>query len=251
MQLKNIQQSFLDAICEPDKVESLSGFLSQEDDVNIADRVAVYRNNLFGSLRSVLEETYPLCCKLVGEEAFKVVAWNFVEKYLPQHGCLIFYGAEFPEHISSYPPLMEAAPYLRDMAQYEWNCHESYYAIEQDKLGAEDIAKLGEEQFAGYSLSLCCSTKTIHSHYPLKKIASYVKKEPDELLTYDEGNYYFIIYRDDEVLVEEIDELYYRALELLPASPEDLTTLFLNQKAETQFEQFIHYLFQKQLTITT
>ena len=114
-QLLEFQQTFRDCILNRD----MSALLPNVVDCKkfpINDRLQVYTNNVFSSLRQVLEEIFSRVRKLVGEECFKSLAYEFIAKYPPSSGCLAEYGARFPQFLKEFQPLVDY-PYLADVAQ--------------------------------------------------------------------------------------------------------------------------------------
>ena len=82
--------------------------------------IQVYRNNFIISLSEVLEATYPCCKAVVGEECFAQIARQHVLIQPLGEGNVTDYGDGFSDTINTQPALVEAVPYLADLARLEW-----------------------------------------------------------------------------------------------------------------------------------
>lgn len=85
----------------------------------IQRRLAAYRNNLFGNLRSAIKASYPVVQRIVGEAFFREAARQYILAYPSLTGDLNDYGEQFSTFIASYPHAVEL-PYLADVARLEW-----------------------------------------------------------------------------------------------------------------------------------
>ncbi|WKY58045.1 DNA-binding domain-containing protein [Vibrio sp. SNU_ST1] len=83
-------------------------------------RIQIYRDNFVISLSEVLAATYPLTEMLVGEECFQQMARQHVLSYPSTSGDVSGYGEHFEQTIQAFPAVIEAAPYLAEVALYEW-----------------------------------------------------------------------------------------------------------------------------------
>lgn len=83
-------------------------------------RIQIYRNNFIISLSEVLEATYPMVFALVGEECFQQVARQHVLTNPLLEGDVSAYGQGFDSTITQFSLVIEAAPYLPEVARFEW-----------------------------------------------------------------------------------------------------------------------------------
>src|SRR5687768_16032631 len=93
------------------------------------ERLQVYRNNVFISLRQALADVYPVVQRLVGEEFFNQLARRFVREHPSRSGNLHDFGREFAGFLATLPDLTEL-PYLPDVAALEWALHEVFHEAE-------------------------------------------------------------------------------------------------------------------------
>src|SRR4029453_14611961 len=78
-------------------------------------RFGVYRNNVYAGLIDVLAGRFPVVARLVGEEFFRAMARDYVEREPPSSAVLLRYGAGFADFIAGFPQAA-TVPYLADMA---------------------------------------------------------------------------------------------------------------------------------------
>ena len=116
--LAEIQQAFGDALRYQGD-DSLCQVVS--DHFSDSQRLQIYRNNFVIGVSDVLAATYPLAQALVGEECFAQLARHHVLSTPPQSGDITEYGEGFDEVVKHFPAVVEAAPYLGNMIQYEWH----------------------------------------------------------------------------------------------------------------------------------
>ena len=83
-------------------------------------RIQIYRNNFIISLSDVLAASYPMVQALVGEECFTQLARHHVLSKPLLNGDVIAYGEGFDTSIACFPAVLESAPYLPEVARYEW-----------------------------------------------------------------------------------------------------------------------------------
>ncbi len=79
----------------------------------------VHRNTVLGALANALRLGFPAVDKLVGEAFFDRMAVEFARAQPPRAPQLDEYGRGFADFIDGFPGT-EALPYLRELAQFEW-----------------------------------------------------------------------------------------------------------------------------------
>lgn len=81
-------------------------------------RLAVYRNNVVGSLIDALADAFPVAQQLVGVAFFRAMAGVFARQAPPRSRILAHYGEGFAEFIEGFEPA-RSVPYLADVARLE------------------------------------------------------------------------------------------------------------------------------------
>ncbi|MFI5347649.1 MAG: putative DNA-binding domain-containing protein [Elusimicrobiota bacterium] len=91
-----------------------------------AESVAVYRDGYPARLSEALGETYEGCWRVLGDESFLAAAKDFIARTPSSSYNLSDYGAGFPEFLESRPDA-EDAPFIGDLARYEWTFKELFH----------------------------------------------------------------------------------------------------------------------------
>ncbi len=143
--------------------------LVMADGLTAAARLEIHRNNTVLSLRDALEETFPVVCRLVGEEFFGFAARQFVRTRPPLEARLSAYGAGFADFLESFEPARSLA-YLPDTARLEWAVNQAFHAADATPLDPATLARLSPEQSAGLRFEMHTSCLLLDSPYPVLRI---------------------------------------------------------------------------------
>jgi len=95
----------------------------------------VHRNTVLGALANALRQSFVAVDRLVGEAFFDRMAVEFARARPPRAPQLDEYGAGFPDFIAAFPGT-EALPYLKELAQFEWQ----FAALARCRVAAESAA---------------------------------------------------------------------------------------------------------------
>ena len=138
--LAEVQQEFTRALkyeSDGERCDIVSDHFSD------TQRIQIYRNNFIISLSEVMSATYPMVEALVGEECFTQLARQYVLS-TPLHSADVSeYGEGFSETIQLFPSVVEAAPYLSEVARFEWCCDQTFRSA-QCELTLKTIQPLAE-----------------------------------------------------------------------------------------------------------
>lgn len=94
---------------------------------------SVYRNNVFSSLITALEEIFPVCCALMGKEAFVAVSQAYIRQHPPTSPVLSEYGHLFGDFLQHCSELRDY-PYLTEVATLEYRLLQLTYQAETNAL---------------------------------------------------------------------------------------------------------------------
>ncbi|NOI68181.1 DNA-binding domain-containing protein [Vibrio sp. 99-8-1] len=115
--LSQLQSQFSDALHYQAKGEQCH---IVSDHFSADERMQIYRNNFVMSLTDVLMAGYPITAALVGEECFNGLARLHILKHAPKEADVSLYGVDFFKTISDTSAVIDAVPYLADIALFEW-----------------------------------------------------------------------------------------------------------------------------------
>jgi hypothetical protein len=215
MRLPDLQKAFAKSVLyEPD-----AALLAAIDDEGsgACSRLAVYRNNVFGSLLQALKTSFPYTVKLVGEDYFRRLARGYVQQTPPQSGILDEYGFDFPDYLSTVENLQPLA-YIRDFTRFEWLLGESLNARNDQSLNPQSLIAQDEATVSESCLPLRGMVRLMASRHPLDTIWRFCQAAThDSTLQLTQGPQYFLIYRHDclDIWFERISEAEFAALKAL------------------------------------
>ena len=212
--LKKLQQDFVKYIYDNKKTDILSQIV--QSDIDVAQRVFIYQNNILSNLQDVLGSVYEVCKKLVGEKYFRKIARQFIDQHKSKSGNLDDYGAEFPEFIKQKESDHKLV-YLSQLASLEWQFHQAYFDDIAPEIKLETLQKIPQEDYFNLSFTLSPSAKLINSQFPLYKIwiSNIGSNDQEKIdLTKEKGEF-LLIYKLFEVALEKIDEIDYLFLKLI------------------------------------
>jgi hypothetical protein len=184
MSLLNMQMEFAQAILsdhQPTEVQPGAYFL-------------IYRQNREATLRATLGKIFPLIEKLVGEKYFTFLAKQYMQQYPSRTSNLQHYG----EHLSRFLTQQEALkllPYLTEVAQFEWACHQLRFAAEPPLSDFSYLETLAQQDHAAIKLNLHPASVLLQCYYPLLDIIELCSGERTGDVNLASGGLYLLILR--------------------------------------------------------
>lgn len=122
-------------------------------------RLAVYRNNVVGSLIDAVADTSPVVQQLVGDAFFRAMAAHLVREHPPRSRVLAHCGGEFTDFIARFEPARSVA-YMADVARLEWARVVAYHAADVAPLTAEAVGAALSDDAHAAELRLECQPST-------------------------------------------------------------------------------------------
>lgn len=164
MRLKIFEQSLTDYIFSEAGTGELSSVIKAYPADELNARLAIYKNNVYASLLSVISDLYPAVVRTVGDNFFKASARIYLSQRPPRSANLIMLGHDFPEFLDTFAPA-ESLPYLPDVARIDLACHQAYHAEDAEPLSARDFAGLDINVLSRCGLNIHPSARLINSRY--------------------------------------------------------------------------------------
>lgn len=103
------------------------------------EAVEVYRRGYPARLTEALGETFEGCWRVLGDGAFFAAAKDYIARNPSRSHNLSDYGLAFPEFLESRADA-EEAPFLGDLARFEWTFKELFHARPHEGLSAAVLA---------------------------------------------------------------------------------------------------------------
>ena len=133
------------------------------------DRLALYRGNVQVNARKALANAYSICARLVGDEFFDGLAFEYATREPSTCGDLNEYGARFSAFLESFAPIAQV-PYLPDVAQLEWCVHRAHYAADAPALDIAPLAAVPADRFDALPVTLHPACALVESRWPLSQL---------------------------------------------------------------------------------
>ncbi|MEZ8143626.1 DUF2063 domain-containing protein [Enterovibrio norvegicus FF-33] len=164
--LASLQRQFSDALhYQPHQLPVAQGVTAPDA------LLQVYRNNFVMTLTECLGVAYPVVNALVGEECFAAIARQHVLTTPMNNACADRYGEGFDKTMTSLPNIIEAVPYLADIATLEWHIQTvSQATITKMPFPVEALALVTPEDFGNIQLQVSPTAKVMQSHFAICSI---------------------------------------------------------------------------------
>jgi len=115
--------------------------------IDAAIRMDVYRNAYRERLHETLRNDYPVLLRLMGAEAFAVLAYACIDAHRARSPNIRWYGAHLPAVAASLAPWRDDAT-LADMAHFEWAIGLAFDAADTPSLAVPDLAQVPAQDWA-------------------------------------------------------------------------------------------------------
>lgn len=190
--LPELQQQVLGALhprsADAAAIEAALALLRHSRGPTPAQRLQIYRHNLFESLAGALAAVYPVVAQLVGDDYFRQLARSFIAQHPLRAGNLHRFGAELAPWLREHRSAAEL-PYLADVAALEWAWHEVYHEDDGEPLDPARLSEVPAAQQLALGLQAVPAARLIDSPYPVLRIWQAHQPDADASLpiSLDEG----------------------------------------------------------------
>ena len=177
-------------------------------------RLAIYRESVFGVLRKALADIYPVVQRLVGERFFTYLANTYIREHPSTAGDLHRYGEQLAGFIRDFAPAAELV-YLPDIARLEWSVHCVFHAAEQPGVELTEFQAMDDAQRRGLRFALHPAARLLRSAYPVHHIwqTNAVHVKDPKTIDLRAGAVRLLIYRPQfDVELQPLDAAEYRLL---------------------------------------
>lgn len=165
--LRELQEGFRRSVLEGD--DGRLKTIIAGDGVGPDRRLAIYRNNTFGSLIGVLAAAFPVVARLVGDRFFRFAAREYIAAHPPHVPQLLAYGDAFADFLDTFPAAA-TVPYLGDVARLEWARNEALFAADADPLDPAALECIPADRYAELRFVLHPAVRLVTSRFPVLAI---------------------------------------------------------------------------------
>jgi len=194
--LRETQQLFFAALLDRVHSAAVLPLLRQGRGPGAAQRLQIYRNNLFEGLGDALRAVFPVLAQLVGDEFFLPLARRFIAAHPLRAAQLQGFGRELPAFLAGLPMAADW-PYLADVAALEWAWHEVYHEADGAPLRPQHLAQVPTGRQLDLRLTLVPAARLVASPYPVLRIwqAHQGNADPAFSLSLDDGGVRLLLLR--------------------------------------------------------
>lgn len=165
--LTTLQRQFHRAIVVGDESKLLDKIKGGH--IGPAERLRIYRNNVYEGYRSTLASAFPIIERLVGQGCFRGLALDYFHTFPSRSGDLGAYGQHFAESLRlRYENT--TFDYLTDVARLEWAYQEVMMAADAEVLRPRELSKVQSAEFERLRLHPHPSVRLVASRYPVLSI---------------------------------------------------------------------------------
>jgi len=159
-------------------------------------RLDIYRNNVFYSLKNALADLYPVFKRLTGDDFFNGAGLAYLNMYPPEQASMVNFGKTFPEFLEKFE-YASNYKWLADIAKLELAWHQSYHEADAVSLTPADLDHIPPQELAEMNVRPLPSLRLIKSKYPIYKIwlANQDGVDNDETIDLDAGGELLCLYR--------------------------------------------------------
>ena len=131
-------------------------------------RLNIYANNTFVSLKTSLRAVFPVTLQLADERFFDYAADVFIRQHPPREARLSRFGSKFPRFLATFEPCQNY-PIVAQMATMEWAIAEMMDAPQLAAAPMSDIAAMAKSR-DDPGLALQPNLRFIVSDWPLVQV---------------------------------------------------------------------------------
>ncbi|GGO79732.1 hypothetical protein GCM10011348_14750 [Marinobacterium nitratireducens] len=179
------------------------------------DCLALYRQLLRRAHVNALQQLFPACARLLGQDHFQLLA-EFYSAQIAAGAGFDPFGAQFPGLMESYRSShaeLEPLVFLADLATLEWHLQEARSARDDPALDLESWASLPRRQQHRMQAVVSYSLGLQYSRWPLAEIRdAVITDRPWQELLAGKGGWLCIHRHLDRLCIEPISETQARML---------------------------------------
>jgi hypothetical protein len=167
--------------------------------INIVERLDVYRDAYYLRLIEILTEDYASLQKLMGEDAFEAMAHDYLDQYPSDSFTIRNVGRNLADYLKNHEG---CDPFYAEYAAFEWALSEVLFIEDQEILTLEALSQVSPESWPKLKLQLhnsCCLLQFNYDIYSVYQALESDEEGPDlDFLEQEQG---ILIWRfDNEAL---------------------------------------------------
>lgn len=218
-QLEQLQHDFINNIINNKSTHQLFGEL-KTGKLTPEIQLSIYQRNHSGSIQKTMQQIYPACFSILGEEYFHTLCESYQRLHPSTDSNLNNYGDYFNTLLlkeCNEKTHLRGFEYLHDLALLEWHWHACYYSSNDIRFDFTSFSKVPEDQQSDIIFDLNESLSHHTSTFPIIDIWKDNTSQISATNEYSmpENSIYYCIYQHD--LTPVIDVIDRNTYEILTA----------------------------------
>lgn len=170
-ELSELQGLFLAAVSGEDggARERLATRLERSGTLSVLQGIEAYRTSVAGKWLRSLEQIYPVCSRLVGQEFFSALARHYIQAHPSRSPDLGDFGSHLPAFLADFDPA-RALIYLPDVARLEWDWHRVFNGEDSPPFDHRALAVVDPEHWGNLVFALPRNSVLLRSEFPVHRI---------------------------------------------------------------------------------
>lgn len=171
--LPELQALFWDAIASvPGEARPspwLSHWIRSDEQLDPAQRVAIYAEMYWARIRDVLRGDFARTAELLGDERFDELARSYLAERPSREPSIARVGEVFADHLAANLPA-DVLPYVPDLARLEWARVEAFTATDAEPLRLVDLQAMTADELPELSLRAVPSLSMLELGWPVQRL---------------------------------------------------------------------------------
>lgn len=168
--LREIQQGFFNAVLEGQHQAVVEAIAPRGAALR---SLALYRRLIRGNYTRVLQVTYPVLHRFVGERYFGILARGYGKVHPSTSGDLFPYG----RHLPTFLDALQVSPLLAELARLEWACHEVHQAADGPWLSKDQILTVASADPSRVTVHIHAAVRMMRFPFPVHRV--WLALQPD------------------------------------------------------------------------
>lgn len=178
-----------------------------------SQQLQIYRNNIFLTQIGVLRKLYSVIEKLVGQDFFHATAREYIKQYPSTVKSLHDYGDKFAEFLAGFLHA-QTMPYLPEVAQLEWGCHEILYEHNDEPFDLLRLKNIAHADHGDIRFKLNSASRLFAFRYSILQIWQICREDNDEKIIelHQGGEKVLVIKKQEDIIFEKLTDGEYEFL---------------------------------------
>lgn len=183
--------------------------------LDVAGALQVHAHAYRARLVEQMGETFATVWRVLGDDDFFAAATSYAAAHRSSSTNLSDYGAAFPGFLAS-SPWSRRAPFLADLARFEWTFLQAFHAPRPDGTGLAGLEALaGAGDLQGVQLVLAPAARLFASPWAVEELFRRRDEEEAPRASLSRTQRLLLHRPADDVLVQEFDAAPFAALEAI------------------------------------